>query len=146
LIKKRRKNKMAILDLQTIRYINLLDGTAKVKTRRCFTYNNIIFFAVPESLVSKAIGPGAINIKRMHDKLNKKIKIISEPRGVEDLQKFVHDVVEPVQFKQIDVQENNAVLTAGSQSKAALIGRNRRREAELKQIIEDNFGLELKIV
>lgn len=137
---------MAILDLQTIHYINLLDGVSGVKTRKCFTYNNSIFFAVPKELISKAIGQGAINIKKMHERLNKKIKIISEPKGKEDLEKFISDIVEPVSFKQIDIDANTVVLNAGSQSKAALIGRNRRRETELKQIILDNFGMELKIV
>lgn len=137
---------MAIIDLQTIRYINLLDGVSGVKTRKCFTYNNSIFFAVPKELISKAIGQGAINIKKMQDRLNKKIKIISEPHGKEDLEKFISDVVEPVGFKQIDIEGTTAILNAGSQNKAALIGRNRRRETELKQIILDNFGIELKIV
>jgi NusA-like KH domain protein len=137
---------MAIIDLQTIHYINLLDGVSGVKTRKCFTYNNAIFFAVPKEMISRAIGPGAINIKKMHDKLNKKIKIIQEPKGVEDVSKFIEDVVEPVAFKQVDIEDKTVVLNAGSQSKAALIGRNRRRETELKQIIQDNFGMELKIV
>lgn len=137
---------MTILDFQTIRYINLLDNISKVKTRKCFVYNNTIFFAVPKQLVSRAIGPGAINVKRINEKLGKKIKIISEAEGVSDAKRFIENIVEPVEFKQIDIQNNVIVLTAGSQSKAALIGRNRRREAELKQILLDTFAMDFKIV
>jgi transcription antitermination factor NusA-like protein len=137
---------MGTIDLQTIHYINLLDGVSGVKTRRCFTYNNTIFFAVPKELISKAIGQGATNIRRMHEKLNKKIKIISEPNSSQDVNKFISDVIEPVGFKEINIDGKTVIINAGSQSKAALIGRNRRRETELKQIILDNFGLELKIV
>ena len=137
---------MTTLDFQTIRYINLLDSTSNVKTRKCFVYNNTIFFAVPKQLVSKAIGPGAINVRRINEKLGKKIKVISEAEGITDVKRFIEDIVEPVEFKQVEIQNNVIVLTAGAQSKAALIGRNRRREAELKQILQDTFNLDFKIV
>lgn len=137
---------MTVIDLQTIRYINLLDSTARVKTRKCFVYNNIIFFAVPENQVSKAIGPNAENVKRINEKLGKRIKVIPEANGNQDIKRFVEDIIAPVKFKQIDIQEKNIILTAGAQNKAALIGRNRRREAELRQILHDTFGFELKII
>ena len=38
------------------------------------------------------------------------------------------------------------ILTAGSQSKAALIGRNKRRLLELQRIAKDYFGKEFRIV
>ena len=137
---------MTVLDLQIIRYINLLDNASKVKTTKCFTYNNTIFFAVPKSLMSKAIGPNAVNIRHIQEKLNKKVKIIAEPNGTESLARFVQDIVAPVRFVSIEVKEGVVNLNAGSQSKAALIGRNRRREVELNQILKDNFNMELKIL
>jgi NusA-like KH domain protein len=137
---------MTVFDLQTIRYINLLDSTSRVKTRKCFVYNNTIFFAVPKNMVSKAIGPNAENVKRIHEKLGKRIKVIPEAVGIEDARRFIEDIVSPVQFNQFDIQENNIIITAGAQNKAALIGRNRRRETELKQILHDTFGYELRIL
>ena len=35
---------MAIINMQTMRYINLLDKASNVKTRKCFVYNNTIYF------------------------------------------------------------------------------------------------------
>ncbi|MEI6849813.1 MAG: hypothetical protein WCK29_02125 [archaeon] len=137
---------MTVLDLQIIRYINLLDNASKVKTSKCFTYNNTIFFAVPKSQMSKAIGPNAVNIRRIQDQLEKKVKIIAEPNGVENVGNFIADIVAPVRFVSVDVKDGVINLNAGSQSKAALIGRNRRREDELKQILKDNFNLDLKIL
>jgi len=137
---------MAIIDLQTIRYINLLDGVSKVKTRKCFTYNNVIFFAVEKNLVSKAIGPNAMNVRRISEQLGKRIKVIAESESTNEAERFISDIIEPVQFKEINIEDKTIIINAGSQSKAALIGRNRRREAELKQIIMDNFGMELKII
>ena len=137
---------MSVIDLQTIRYINLLDNASRVKTRKCFVYNNTIIFAVPSFLVSKAIGPNAINIKAIQDKLGKRVKVISEASGIKDAQNFISDIVAPVRFKSIEIKDGLFILNAGMQSKAALIGRNRKREEELSQIIKDTFGMELKII
>ena len=137
---------MATINMQTMRYINLLDRAARVRTTRCFVYNNAIYFAVPKNMVSKAIGPAAANVKKMQDNLGKRVRIIQEPAGVEDAERYVREIVEPVKFKSLEVKEGIFILTAGSQSKAALIGRNRRRLIELSNILKDSFGLELKIV
>ena len=137
---------MATLDLQTIRYINLLDSISRVKTRKCFLYNNMIIFAVPPALVARAIGPGASHIHNMQDKLGKKIRIIKEAQDVSEAERFIKDIVAPVTVHSIEIKEGGIVVTAGSQSKASLIGRNRRREAELQQIVKDTFRMDLKIV
>ena len=130
-----------------MRYINLLDRTSRVKTRKCFAYNNIVFFAVPRAMVSRAIGPDATNVKRIQENIGKRIKIISEARGVEDAKRFVEDVVNPVKFKSLEVRDNGIIITAGgTQNKAALLGRNKRRLIELNQILKDTFGMELRVV
>ena len=137
---------MSIIDMKLMRYINLLDRTSRVKTRKCFVYNNIIVFAVPRAMVSQAIGPGALNIRRMQEQLGRRIKIVSEPQGLEDAQNFVKEIVSPIRFKSLELKDGVFILNAGSTSKAALIGRNKKRLEELKQIIFNNFGIDLKIV
>lgn len=138
---------MAIINMQTMRYINLLDRASSVKTKQCFLYNNIIFFAVPKALVSKAIGPSAINVRRIQEHLGKKVRIIPAPFGLEDVPRFVHNLVSPNKFKSIEVKDGAFILTAGNnQNKAVLIGRNKRRFEELRIILLDIFGMELKIL
>ena len=138
---------MAIINMQTMRYINLLDRASNVKTKQCFIYNNTIFFAVPRALVSKAIGPSALNIRKMQEDLGKKIRVIPEPQGIADASRFIHDLINPVRFKSLEIKDNNIIITAGSnQNKASLIGRNKVRAEELHQILRDLFGLDLKIL
>lgn len=137
---------MASIDMQTMRYINLLDRASRVKTTKCFVYNNVIIFAVPKAMMSRAIGPDASNVRMIQDQLGKRVRVISEPNGMGDAERFVSDVVSPVKFKSLEVKEGIFILNAGSQSKAALIGRNRRRLDELNQIVKDSFGMELRIV
>jgi len=138
---------MAIINMQTMRYINLLDRASRVKTRQCFIYNNTIFFSVPRELVSKAIGPAALNVRKIQENLGKKVRIIPEPKGLFDAPRFVHDLVSPTRFKSLEIKENCFILTAGSnQNKAILIGRNRRRFDELQKILHDLFGVNLEII
>jgi len=132
--------------MKLMRYINLLDRVSNVKTRKCFVYNNVILFAVPRIMVSQAIGPGAYNIRRLQEQLGRRIRIVTEPRGIEDAQNFVSEVVSPIRFKSLELKDGVFVLNAGSASKAALIGRNRKRLEELQEIIKNNFGIDLKII
>jgi len=137
---------MAVIDMQLMRYINLLDNVAHVKTMKCFLYNNQVIFAVPKAFISKAIGPDARNVRFISQQIGKRVKIIQEAEGIHDAEKFIADIVSPISFNGINVENGIVTLDAGSQSKAALIGRQRRREEELKQIVKDRFNLELKIV
>ncbi|MDO8460131.1 MAG: KH domain-containing protein [Nanoarchaeota archaeon] len=138
---------MATLDMQLMRYINLLDRAANVKTNKCFVHNNAIFFAVSDKDISRAIGPAAVNIRRMQEQLGKRVRIIKKSDGVEDIKRFIEDIVTPVKVKAVEIKDNCVIITAGnSQNKAVLIGRNRRRYEELKKVIQDYYNMDLKIV
>lgn len=137
---------MTTIDMQTMRYINLFDRVTRVKTHNCFVYNNTIVFAVPSDLMSKAIGTSGKHIHIIQDTLGRKIKVIKEARGLEDIERFVRDVVDPVGLKSIEVLGDEAVITAGGQYKAALIGRNKIRLEELGRIVQDVFGKQIRIV
>ncbi len=138
---------MSILNLQTIRYLNLLDQTSRVQTRTCFIYNNTIFFAVPSYLVSRAIGPNSINIRLLQEKLGKRIKIIRTAKGINDAERFIRDIIAPVTFKSLEINDRIIFLNSGSmQNKASLIGRDKRRLSELSLITRDIFNMDLKIV
>ena len=134
------------IDMKDIRYLNLFSKITHVDTRFCFIYNEIIFFCVPKRLISKAIGEKARNIKQMNEILKRRIRILSIPRGIEDANKFIESIVAPVTFKEIQITEDEIVLNAGSQSKAALIGRNKRRFLEMQKIVSDYFKRSFRIV
>lgn len=138
---------MTTIDMQTMRYINILDRASKVKTSKCFVYNNIIIFAVPSSMMSRAIGPGAANIKNIQNQLGKKVKIIREASGIEDAERFILDIVNPIKFKSLDIQEGTLIINSGNiHNKASLMGRNKTRMDELATVVKDTFNLELKIM
>mgnify|MGYP007051345640 CR=1 len=50
----------------------------------------------------------------------KKIKIIPIPKDIYHAKHFIESIVSPVTFKNLEVKDNEMILTAGSRSKAAL--------------------------
>lgn len=138
-----------IIDMQLMRYINLFSRISKVSTTKVFVYNNHIIFAVPKSKISIAIGKNAVNVKKLSEILRKKIKIVAFP-SVDDnrgICKFVEDVVAPVEFNKLEIKNDTAVLSAGFESKAALIGRGRQREKELSGVLNNFFHIvKLRII
>ena len=136
------------IDMQLMRYINLFSKISYVSTTMCFVYNGQIVFGVPKNKISMAIGRGAENVRKLRNVLGKKIKVVAAPEKDtrEGLGKFIADIVEPLEFNKVEIRGNMITITAGRQSKAALIGRNRMREKELGDALKNFYKIEkLKI-
>lgn len=132
--------------MQDLRYLNLFEKVTRVSTRFCFTYNEALVFCMPKKLIAKAVGEGGRNIKQISQIIRKRVKIVPSPRGVEDAKSFIEAIVSPVKFNGLEITNNEIILTAGSQSKAALIGRNKRRLLEMQKIVKDFFEKEFRII
>lgn len=134
------------LDMQGIRHLNLFNRITRVPTRYYFHYNNQLVFCVPDKLVSRAVGENGENVKKISSVLRKRIKIIPSPKGIGDVKNFIKKIVEPIEFKDVEVQGDDVVISANRQGKASLIGRDKRRLIELQKIINNFFGKNLRIV
>jgi transcription antitermination factor NusA-like protein len=134
------------IDMKDMRYLNLFERITKVQTKYCFDYNNMLIFAVPRNLISRALGKDISNLRRLGEILKKRIKIVAIPEGEKDIRNFVEAIVSPVTFKDLEVTPNEIILNAGPQSKAALIGRNKRRFLEMKGILKDFFNKDFRII
>ena len=130
-----------ILDMQFMRYANIFGNVTRIKTSHCFEYNNAIVFAVPRNLVMRALGENNLNLKRLSEILGKKIKIVAIPRGREDIENFVSVITYPVKFKAIEIFGDDAIINASNQNKAALIGREKVRLEEMKNVLDQYFGI-----
>src|SRR3989338_2025507 len=119
------------LDMNFIRYLNLFEKITKVRAQHCFRYNLTIVFLVPKELMSKTLGEGGRNVKRLSEILEKKVKVIAVPFGRGDIVKFITAIVYPVKFKGVEIRDNCAIISAGLQSRASLIGRNKTRLFEM---------------
>jgi NusA-like KH domain protein len=134
------------IDMRDMRHLNLFEKITGVRTRFCFTYNDYIMFCVPRFKLSQALGKDHKNIKRMSEILKKKIRILICPRSIADAKRFIESILSPATFKEIKINNEEIVITAGNvQNKATLLGRNKRRYAEMKRIINDFFDREYRV-
>ena len=134
------------IDMKVMRYINLFAKVSNISPRHCFTYNNAVIFVVPEDKVSQAIGDNGKNIKKMGEIIERKVKVVMQPNGIEDAEKFISTIIYPAELKNIEIDGEILIINAGPQNKAMLIGRNKVRLEEMKRIIKNYFGKDLKIV
>jgi NusA-like KH domain protein len=135
------------IDMQFMRYLNLFNKITKVRTKHCFSYNNNLIFVVNPKLVSKAIGEGGRNVKKLSRIIKKKIKIIPKPKNEnkKEMEKLISKIVSPLEFSNLEIK-NQIELKANRHNKAALIGRGRKREEELGRITKEFFNKEVRIV
>ncbi|MCA9487581.1 MAG: hypothetical protein KC516_01315 [Nanoarchaeota archaeon] len=133
------------IDMQGMRYLNLFEKITGIRTRFFFNYNNMLVFVVPKPLIAKALGKDNSNLRRMSEIIKKRIRVIAQPRGIEDIKIFIQSIVNPLEFKDLEVKEDEIILTAGKQSKAALLGRDKRRLIEMKDIVGEFFNMEFRI-
>jgi transcription antitermination factor NusA-like protein len=104
----------------------------------------MIVFVIPGFAVEQAIGRDNANLKNLSGILAKRIRVLAEPQSEQDIAKFVSVLVSPAKFDRIDVINGEsgkevAITTNDRESKAMLIGRDRIREKELKEILEQYF-------
>ena len=134
------------INMQDMRHLNLFAKVTRINTRFSFPYNGAIVFCVPRPMIFRAVGRGAGNIKKLNEILGKKIKIIASPRGIEDAKTFIEDVVKPVAFNGLEINDKEIVIDAGGmQNKAMLLGRNKARLLELQNIVKGFFGKGLRV-
>ena len=133
------------IDMQLMRYINLFSRISRVSPNHCFSYNSMLVFVVPGGKVRQAIGDNSINLKKMSEVVGKKVKVVAAPSGVRDAEEFISTIVAPAQIKNVEIEGDYLIINSGTQNKAMLIGRNKRRFDEMKKIVKNYFGKELKI-
>ncbi|MFA5060971.1 MAG: hypothetical protein WC494_01480 [Candidatus Pacearchaeota archaeon] len=133
----------SVINMQFMRYINLFSKISGVSTMNCFIYNGQIFFAVNPSKVSQAIGKNAVNVKKLREILGKKIRVVVMPNkeNSSEMEGFIKEVIDPIEVNKIEIKNDSVSITAGRQSKAALIGRNRAREKELSDVLKNYFHI-----
>jgi len=139
---------MKTINMKDLMYLNLFEKITKVRTRHSFKYNDKIFFCVPKKFLKQAIGEDAKNIKKINKITGKKIRVVPQPNpnNKEDIKEFIKKIISPIEFRDIEVTENEIKITAGRMNKASLIGKNKRRLEEMNKITKDYFNKEFAVV
>lgn len=134
------------ISMQDIRQLNLFEKVTRIRTMHSFNYNDTLMFAIPKPLISKALGRGNENLRKISGILKKRIRVVAIPDGMKDIKSFIQAIINPVSFNSIEITPDEVIVTAGPQNKAALLGRNKRRLEEMQGIISNFFKLGYRVI
>lgn len=120
----------------------MFERVTRISPKHCFEYNNMLVFIVPHKFVMMAIGRNNSNLEELSRIFSKRIRVLAEPRDEKDMQNFILTLISPVKFDKLELKDGELTITSGGmESKAMLIGRNKVRLEELKDILKQNFGV-----
>ncbi len=133
------------IDMKDLRHLNLFSKITRIQTRFHFSYNDTLMFCVPKSKISQALGRDNENLRKLSGIVKKRIRVLPKPRGIEDAKTFIQQIIAPVTFKEMNITPEEIIVNAGSENKAALLGRNKRRLLEMQKIVKNFFGLDYRV-
>ncbi len=128
-----------------MKYMSLFETLTQSKLKDCIVNEDRTIFIVEENQIGKAIGRKGINVKKIENILNKKIKIVEfNSNHLQFIQNFIYPL------KAREIKEDNKIVTiTGSDTKTRglLIGREAKNLNNLKSIVKRYFDIDnIKVV
>ncbi|MBN2420696.1 NusA-like transcription termination signal-binding factor [Candidatus Woesearchaeota archaeon] len=123
--------------METLGLMKLFENMTKAKIRDCIVDEEKIIFVVQEGELRKALGKGAENIKKLSEKLNKKVKIAE---FADEMLALIKNFINPLKVDEI-YEENGIVILKSSEmrTKGIIIGRNAKNLRALENNIRRYF-------
>ncbi len=129
-----------------MKFMSLFESITGTKLKDCFLdSNSMLFFVVQSGHIAKAIGKSGSNVRKIQEKLNRKIKIVEfNPR----LESFVSNVIAPIKAKDIAEKDSIVTITGNdTKSKGLLIGRSGQNLRNYEEIVKRYFDIkEIKVI
>lgn len=104
-----------------------------------------LIFIIKEGEMGKAIGKNGVNIKRMEDKLKKKIRLIEFSN---DVLQFIKNVIHPLEAS--DIKNDGGIINIYGKdvhTKSMMVGREHQNINNLKDIVKRYFEInEIKVL
>lgn len=137
-----------IISSDLMKYMSMFESITHVGLRDCFIdepSGNLIFI-VPEGKVSKALGKGAVNIKNLERKFNKKVKIAEYS---DDVKSFIKSLLLPLRVNDVsEIDEGVFQIESGDhKTRGIIIGRSAANLRNLERMVRRFFDIkEIKVI
>lgn len=128
-----------------MKFISLFETITRAKLKDAVDEESRLLFVVEEGEIGKAIGKNGMNVKRLENVLNKRIRIVEFNN---DLLQFVRNLIYPLAAREIK-EENKIVIIAGNdaKTKGLLIGRDAQNLRAYENVVKRYFEIEgIKVV
>ena len=130
---------------ELIKILSMFQGVTRTQVRDCIEGTERTIFVVEEGQISRAIGKGAENVRKLEKRLNRKIKIVEFNSVVT---KFVRNLIYPAKAEGISEDGKVIIITpADTVSRGRIIGRGAQNLREMESITKRYFEIdEIKVV
>ncbi len=133
-------------DSESLGLMSFFESLTRSKLHDMFEMNDITVFVVEPFQLRKALGDKGINAKKLHEKLNKKVKIVEYSV---DPETFVKNLIYPNKIRSFKC-ENNIITIEGedTNTKGLLIGRSAGNLRAYEKAVQRYFKniVEIKVV
>ena len=121
-----------------MKLITLFESITGAEVKDCISNDKLIFI-IRENEMGKAIGKKGANVKKIEDKLRKKIKLVE---FTNDVAGFVKNLIYPIEAQEISFDKGVVTIRGkDSGSKAILVGRGRHNIMHLSDIVGRYFDV-----
>jgi N utilization substance protein A len=97
------------LDAETLRTFALFEGLTRASLKDVIDEEDRIVFVVEEGQIGRAVGKGAVNLKRLRDTIGKEVVLIGYAA---DREQFVKNVFHRFQVESIEWEDRNGDIIA----------------------------------
>ncbi|MBI4052609.1 MAG: NusA-like transcription termination signal-binding factor [Candidatus Diapherotrites archaeon] len=130
------------LGLEEIMLMNALEKISGVGARDCIVDGSTVSFLVWGKDVGRAIGKGAQNVKRLSERLGKKIEIVEYSKSPE---RFFKKALAPMAVEGVESrrgESGKAVSVRISSESRRTLMESKKKVARVREIAKRNYGFE----
>ena len=134
-----------VYDIAAMKFMHIFESLTHARLKDCIPGPNQIIFVVHENEIAKAIGRGGVNVRKLENKLNKRVKIVEFNA---DRSRFIQNLIAPLEIIGMEIKDDDrVVLTAKDlKTRGLLIGRDASNLRSFEAIIKRYFPIkELRV-
>ncbi|MBD3352150.1 MAG: NusA-like transcription termination signal-binding factor [Candidatus Lokiarchaeota archaeon] len=140
-------------DKRTMELIQLFDTITGATTLDCVVFeeddgSERICYMVNRKDLGKAIGKNGINVKKLREKLGKKIEVIAYSK---ELNKFIRYLLYPAKIERVEEQQRTddkkvLIITVRPKDKGIAIGKNGRNIKKANVFIQRHTDVDSMVI
>ena len=131
------------LDPRDMDMFSIMEKITRARVKDCFADEETVYFVVARGEMGKALGKGGVNVKKVQERIKKKIKVIEFN---DHLPTFVKNIIHPVKVEEILTDEKSIkIKSPNKKTKSLLIGRGGKNLKLLNRAIQRFYDKEVII-
>ena len=131
-------------DVELIRFISIIQKITKSAVKDCIESEDKFLIIIGENEISKAIGKGGANVKKLERALKRKVKLVEYNSKVVQ---FIKNLVFPLKIVNAEEKDGIIIITPpDTKTRGYLIGRNAQNLRYTESIAKRYFPIkEIKV-